>query len=60
RKLKELRKGRSLSQEELAFRAGLHGSDISELEHGDRNPTLMTIDRLANALGVSIKEFFEV
>ncbi|MCW7553874.1 MULTISPECIES: helix-turn-helix domain-containing protein [Endozoicomonas] len=59
RKLKELRKQQGLSQEELAHRAGLHNPDISEIEHGQRNPTLMTMHRLAQALDVEIKIFFE-
>ena len=59
RKLKELRKQQGLSQEELAHRAGLHSPDISEMEHGERNPTLMTMHRLAGALSVEIKTFFE-
>lgn len=58
RKLREFRKQQGLSQEELALRAGLHGSDISEMEHGDRNPTLMTMQRLAEALEIEIRDFF--
>lgn len=39
-----------ISQEELAHRAGLHRTYISDIEHGARNPSLKTLSRLADAL----------
>ncbi|MBW3537072.1 MAG: helix-turn-helix transcriptional regulator [Actinobacteria bacterium] len=41
------------SQEKLAQVAGVHWSYLGELERGCRNPTLLTIERVADALGVS-------
>jgi transcriptional regulator with XRE-family HTH domain len=41
-----------ISQEELAFRSGLHRTYVSGVERGIRNPTVMIIGRLAKALGV--------
>jgi CheY-like chemotaxis protein/DNA-binding Xre family transcriptional regulator len=53
------RSERGLSQEELAQRAGLHRTYISDLERGARNPTLDSLDRLAAALDISIASLFE-
>ncbi len=51
--LREIRKRRSLSQEELGFRSGYHRTYISLLERGMKSPSLTTIMSLASALGVS-------
>lgn len=50
--LKELRQASGLSQEELAFKAGLHRTYISQLERGEKSPSLKTLQRLAKALGI--------
>ena len=41
-----------LSQEALATASGLHRTELSLLERGDRDPRLSTIGRVARALGV--------
>jgi CheY-like chemotaxis protein len=48
-----------ISQEELADRAGLHRTYISDIERGARNPSLESIDRLARALEISLPVLFE-
>ena len=58
RRLRELRQARGLSQEELAFRAGLHRTYVSSAERGQRNVALVNLERLAKALGVHIRELF--
>jgi transcriptional regulator with XRE-family HTH domain len=58
RRLRELRQARGLSQEELAFRAGLHRTYVSSAERGERNVSLVNLERLANALGVHIRDLF--
>ena len=42
-----------LSQEQLAFRAGVTRNYVGGLERGEKSPTLRTLDKLAEALGVS-------
>ena len=48
--LQRMRRSRGFSQEELADRAKLHQTYISGIERGLRNPTVMVIDKLADAL----------
>lgn len=47
------RRESGISQEEFAFRAGLHRTSISLIERGCKSPTLDTLDQIAKALGVS-------
>jgi transcriptional regulator with XRE-family HTH domain len=48
-----LRRERGWTQEQLSERSGLSQQYISDLERGKRNPTIVTIFELAQALGVS-------
>jgi transcriptional regulator with XRE-family HTH domain len=48
-----LRKARGWTQEELAERSGLTQQYLSDLERGKRNPTIVTLYELAQALEVS-------
>ena len=54
-KLRELRKQKNLSQEDLAFKSGLHRTYISDIERGSRNVSLKNIEKIAKALGVAPK-----
>ena len=47
-----------ISQEELAGRAGLHRTYVSDIERGARNLSLESIDRLARALEISTATLF--
>jgi transcriptional regulator with XRE-family HTH domain len=49
-----LRKDRGLTQEQLAEAAGVRQPRIAEVERGDANPRLLTLARLAFALGVPV------
>jgi CheY-like chemotaxis protein len=48
-----------ISQEELAWRAGLHRTYISDVERGARNPSITSIEKLAQALKLSVSGLFE-
>lgn len=55
--LRELRKGRDLSQEALALESGVERNYVSLLELGRNSASVKMIFRLAPALGVSVAEF---
>jgi len=55
-KVRKLRRARGLSQEELAFRAGIHRNYLGGIERGERNPALDNIAAIAKALGVDLSE----
>jgi transcriptional regulator with XRE-family HTH domain len=56
--LRRIRRERGYSQEELAFRAEVHRTEISLLERGKRDPGVNMTLRLAGALGVAPGELF--
>jgi transcriptional regulator with XRE-family HTH domain len=56
RNVREARHRAGLSQEQLAFEAGMKRSYVSDLERGTRNPSVKAIARLAAALKVSPSE----
>lgn len=57
-RVRELRRARGFSQEELADRARIHRTYMGGVERGERNPCLKNIAALADALGVSLEELF--
>ena len=57
-KVREIRKEKGLSQEELAFKADLHRTYIGMIERAEKNITLINIEKIANALEVSINTLF--
>lgn len=57
--IRQFRGERGLSQEELAARAGLHRTYIGDIERGVRNPTLLSLVRMAEALEVNLSVVVE-
>ena len=55
---RRLRKRKKLSQEIVAERSGTSAPYISEVESGNANPTLHTMEKLAVGLGVEVAELF--
>lgn len=49
-----------LSQEELARRAGVHRTYLSDIERGARNITITVLTRLAEALEVRVSRLFRL
>jgi transcriptional regulator with XRE-family HTH domain len=56
--IKKIRVRQGLSQMELSLRANLTQSFLANLEKGKKQPSVLTIIKLANALKVSPQEFF--
>lgn len=57
--VKDRRTQLGISQEELADRAGLHRTYVSDVERGVRNLSLESIEKLARALEISVSTLFE-
>jgi len=57
--VRRLRKGKGLSQEELAEVCGYHRTYIGGIERGERNITIATLEALAGALGVEPVQLLE-
>lgn len=57
-RIKELREERQMSQKDLAYTSDLDRSYIASVESGQRNVSIINIERIASALGVTVKEFF--
>jgi len=57
--IKSRRSALGISQEELAARAGLHRTYVSDVERGARNPSLESVQKLASALELSLPTLFQ-
>lgn len=58
-RIKELRAKKDLSQNDLAFYAGLDRSYLASVESGKRNVSIVNIEKITSALEVSLKDFFQ-
>ncbi len=58
--LRELRETRNISMRALAAKSGLSANALSMIERGKTSPSVSTLYKLADALGVSITAFFGV
>ncbi len=57
----DARKETGITQKELSERTGIAQGDISKLENGNANPSLRTLQRLAEGMGMQLKiEFVPV
>lgn len=54
--VREARAQAGVSQEDLAYRAGIDRSYMSSIERGEQNVGLMSMSRVAAALGVTLSE----
>ena len=57
-KVRDIRKEKGLSQEQLSFKAELHRTYIGMIERAEKNITLVNIEKIANALEINISELF--
>lgn len=58
KRIREIRLARGISQEELAFKSGMHRTYLGGIERGERNPCLKNIASIAKALGVNLADLF--
>ena len=58
--VRRIRVVQNVSQERLAFDAGVDRSYLGGLERGEENPTIDLLDRLALTLAVPIQDLFQV
>jgi CheY-like chemotaxis protein len=56
--IKAERSALGISQEELAYRANLHRTYVSDVERGARNPSIASIEKLADALQIPVSTLF--
>lgn len=58
-RIKQLRELASMSQKDLAYDANLDRSYIASVERGNRNISIVNIAKIALALNVTLKNFFD-
>ena len=56
--LRRIRVSRGISQDNLALEANVERSYVGYLERGNKNPTVTTLEKIAEALSCDISEFF--
>lgn len=57
-RIRDLRKQKNLTQEKLAEKAKLHYTYIGTVERGEKNISMINIEKISKALGVSLAKFF--
>ena len=56
--VRERRQRRNLTQEALAFEAGVHPNVVGRLERGIYNPTVMILFAITTKLNISLQDLF--
>ena len=58
-RIRDLRKRKSFSQEALAKKAEIDRTYMASVENGKRNISIINLEKIINALDLSISEFFD-
>ncbi len=58
KRIGELRERKKLTAEQLAYQNGISKGYLSDIENGKRLPTLLMLQKIAKALGVSLRDLF--
>ena len=58
-KVREYRRKKGLTQEQLAFKADLHRAYVGHVERGEKNISVGNLEKIATALEVSVKNLFK-
>jgi len=59
KQIRNLRRDRGWSQEDLADNSGVHRTYIGAIERGEQNVSIDNIIKLAKALGISLEQLFK-
>jgi len=57
-RIKEIRTAKNLSQEAVAYKAGIERSFITHIENGRRNVSVETLEKVLSGLEISFSDFF--
>ncbi len=57
-RIRAFRKENGISQEELAFKSSISTTYLGQIERAEKSPTVEVLDKLANALDISIYDLF--
>lgn len=57
-RIRAYRLQRGFTQEELAERASLHNTYIGQAERGEKNLTIVSLEKILSALNISFSDFF--
>jgi len=57
--IRKIRESKGLSQEKLAEISNLHRTYIGSIERGERNPSILSLQKISEAMQCNISEFFK-
>ena len=57
-RIKEIRLSKKLSQEEAAFNSGLNRTYFGSVERGERNISIINLNKICQSLDISLNDFF--
>lgn len=58
-RIAELRKNAQFSQETLALKSGINRTYMGAIERGEKTPSLLIINKIAQAFGLTLKQLFD-
>ena len=58
-RIQQIRRSKGITQMELSYRCEMERSNMRRIEAGGTNPTILTLRKIASALGVEIDEFLK-
>ena len=58
-RIRRLREQAEISQENLGYLSGLHRTYVGAIERGERNPSVLSLKKIADALKVSVGDLFD-
>jgi transcriptional regulator with XRE-family HTH domain len=58
-RIRNLRVQANISQEKLGYISGLHRTYVGAIERGERNPSVLSLKKIADALHVTVRDLFD-